>query len=66
MQQRHGRKGHLPPFHLKQLICLILNKIKELRYESWTRKNIAIKDIIGGNWPYLNMDFGTRLLSKPV
>lgn len=29
-------------------------------------KEIAIKNIIGGNWQNLNMDFDTRLSSNPM
>lgn len=67
MQQKHAvKKRCLPPLHLQEFIHLRLNEIKEIGYESWARKNMAIKDIIGGNWLNLNMDFGPRLWSNPM
>lgn len=43
-----------------------LNEIKDIRHESWTRKKIAVRDIIEVNWQKLNMDFDTRLSTNSV
>ena len=54
-------------FHSKQFIHLRLTELKEIRYESWTcgaRGEPAIKDIIGGNWQNLNMDFDAIIYSN--